>query len=172
MSFDYSKITYEDSIKVGSDDAPLKIVEYINLRCPDSKNYEENIAPFLDEYIKNGTVQRILKHFDKQTVYLELGNLLNQYLDYDQPEETYEMIEKLFEEQAIWGTNRLSDMPHAAKEYGLTLQHKNREQAHRVMEEIKAAGIERIPTVFVGEEEFVETIELEEFKAAVEKQFV
>ena len=48
MSFNYSKITLDDSIKIGSDEAPLKIVEYINLRCPDSKNYEENIAPFLD----------------------------------------------------------------------------------------------------------------------------
>ena len=70
MSFNYSEISDNNSIKIGSDDAPLKIVEYINLRCPDSKAYEENVAPFLNSYIENGTVQRILKHFDKQSIYL------------------------------------------------------------------------------------------------------
>ena len=49
MSFNYSKITYDDAIKIGSDEAPLKIVEYINLRCPDSKNYEDNVVSYLDE---------------------------------------------------------------------------------------------------------------------------
>ena len=172
MSFDYSKITEYDSIKIGSDDAPLKIVEYINLRCPDSKNYEENVAPWLDEYIQSGTVQRILKHFDKQSIYLELGNVLNQYLDYDTPEETYPMIRTLFKEQENWGNTRLSDIPHIAKEYGLKLQSNNRQQAHHVMEEIKAVGVERIPTVFVGEEALVETITLEEFQNTVERIYL
>lgn len=171
MSFDYSKITEYDSIKIGSDDAPLKIVEYINLRCPDSKNYEENVAPWLDEYIQSGTVQRILKHFDKQSIYLELGNVLNQYLDYETPEESYPLIQKLFKEQDDWGSARLSDIPHIANEYGLSLQAKNREQAHNVTKEIKAVGVERIPTVFVGEEAFVEKIKLEDFQHAVERIF-
>ena len=43
MSFNYSKITHDDAVKLGSDDAPLKVIEYINLRCPDSKNYEDNL---------------------------------------------------------------------------------------------------------------------------------
>lgn len=46
MTFNIDKITHDDSLKIGSDHAPLKIVEYINLRCPDSKNYEENVARF------------------------------------------------------------------------------------------------------------------------------
>src|SRR5690625_1447296 len=101
MSFNYSEITHADSIKIVSDDAPLKIVEYINLLCPDSINYEDNVAPFLNAYIKNGTVQSILKHFDKQKYPLEVGNVLNQYLDYSTPEETFKLIKKLFEEQEI-----------------------------------------------------------------------
>jgi protein-disulfide isomerase len=171
MSFNYSEITHADSIKIGSDDAPLKIVEYINLRCPDSKNYEENVAPFLNAYIKNGTVQRILKHFDKQKYPLEVGNVLNQYLDYSTPEETFNLIKKLFEEQETWGKNRLSQIPHIAKEYGLSLQAENREQANRIDDEIKAVNVTNVPTVFVGEEAFVETIGLEEFKETVEDHF-
>lgn len=171
MSFNYSKIIHDDSIKVGSDDAPLKIVEYINLRCPDSKNYEEKIAPFLDAYIKNGTVQRILKHFDKKKYPLEVGNVLNQYLDYDTPEETFEWIKKLFEEQETWGKNRLSQIPHIAKDYGFSLQIQNRKQALRIDEEVKAVNVTNVPTIFVGEKAFVETIDLEEFQEAVESHF-
>lgn len=171
MTFNFSEITHDDSLKIGSDDAPLKIVEYINLRCPDSRNYEENVAPFLKEYIKNGTVQRVLKHFDKQKYPLEVGNVLNQYLDYDTPEETFEVVKKLFSEQNTWGKNRLADIPHVAKEYGLTLQADNREQAARINKEIKAVNVTNVPTVFVGEEAFVETIDFEEFKTAIEKQF-
>ena len=54
MNFDLTKMTQEDAIKIGSDDAPLKIIEYINLRCPDSKAYEEKVAPFVNDAIKNG----------------------------------------------------------------------------------------------------------------------
>lgn len=172
MSFNYSEITQNDGLKIGSDDAPLKIVEYINLRCPDSKNYEENVAPFLNEYIKNGTVQRILKHFDKQKYPLEVGNVLNQYLDYNASAETFELIKQLFAEQNTWGRNRLAEIPHVAKEYGLTLQSDNRKMAERISKEIKAVNVTNVPTVFVGEKAFVETIELDEFKTAVEDQFL
>lgn len=172
MAFNYEKITHENCLKIGSDEAPLKIVEYINLRCPDSKKYEENVAPYLNEYIENGTVQRILKHFDKEKYPLEVGNVLNQYLDYSKPEETFEIIKKIFSSQKDWGQNRLADIPHLAKEYGLTLQTKNRKQAHQISKEVQAVNVENIPTVFVGEEAFVETIELEEFKRAVERFFL
>ena len=41
-----------------------------------------------------------------------------------------------------------------------------------VTAEVKAVNVERIPTVFVGDEAFVETIDLENFKNAVEKHFL
>lgn len=171
MSFNLEEITYGDSLKIGSDHAPLKVVEYINLRCPDSKNYEENIAPFLNAYIKNGTVQRILKHFDKKKYPLEVGNVLNQYLDYTHPAQTYRDIQTIFEEQDVWGQYDLAEIPHFAEEYDLLLQPKNRSQAKRIDDEINAVNVTHVPTVFVGDEAFVETIDLEDFKAAVEKHF-
>lgn len=171
MTFNFSKITHEDSIKVGSDDAPLKVVEYINLRCPHCKNYEENVAPFLNAYIENGTVQRVIKHYDKEKPGLEKGNVLNQYLDYSTPKETFELIKKLFAEQETWGQNRIAEIPHVALDYGLSLQDENRAQSKRISEEAAAVGVEYVPTVFVGEEAFVEINDLDEFKQAVESHF-
>lgn len=169
MSFNYSEITYNDALKLGSDDASVKVIEYVNLRCPFSKKYEENIVPSLDQYIKDGKVQRVLKHFDKEKYPLEVGNVLNQYLDYSQPEETYKMVQKIFAEQDSWGEQRLSHIPHVAKEYGLTLQKNNKDQAERVFKEVQAVNVELIPTIFVGEKEWVGTVELNEFLEEIEK---
>lgn len=172
MPFHTEEISFKDSIKVGADDAPIKVVEYINLRCPDSKDYELNVAPYLDPYIEEGKIQRIIKHFDKKSVELEKGSLMNQFLDYEDHEKSYQMIHQLFKEQKSWARNRLSQIPHLALEYGLKLEKANQEQALRVTEEIKAVGVDRIPTVFVGDKAFVESIGLEEFKKEIESQLL
>lgn len=161
-------INEEYSIKIGSDEAPLKVIEYINLRCPDSKEYEEKIAPYLDRYIQEGKVQRVIKHFDKAVYGLEKGNLLNQYLNYDTPKETYTIIQKLFKEQAEWGQKRITKMPHLAAEYGLTLHSQNQKITEEIMKEVETNKIEMIPTVFVNNQAFIETIDLTTFKKAVE----
>lgn len=170
MSFNYSNISDQHSIKIGSDTAPIKVVEYINLRCPDSKFYEEEIAPYLNTFIQEGKVQRIMKHFDKKVYGLESGNLLNQYLNYATPIETYEMIQKLFKEQDEWGFDRLAQIPHIATDYGLTLQPANRETSKAVLEEVEAVGVEMIPTVFVNDTAFVERFSFEDFKKEVDHQ--
>lgn len=170
MTLDYSKVTFKDSIKVGSDDAPLKIVEYINLRCPDSKHYEEEIAPHLFEYIIEGKVQRVLKHFDKEKYPLEVGNLLNQYLDYEKQDATYRLMKVFFQNQDIWGKYRLTQIPHFASLNGFELQENNLKQAQRISKEVIEAKVKYIPTIFVGEKAFVGTIELEELKNIVEEQ--
>ena len=170
MPFTYSAINAKHSIKIGSDDAPIKVVEYINLRCPDSKFYDEEIAPYLDSLIQEGKVQRIMKHFDKKSYGLESGNLLNQFLDYEAPSETYKMIQKLFKEQDDWGFDRLAQIPHIAADYALELQPANREISKAVLEEVEAVGVEMIPTVFVNETAFVERFDFEDFKKEVDRQ--
>lgn len=73
----------------------------------------------------------------------------------------------MFEDQSIWGVNRLTHIPHIAKEYGLTLQGANRKKSEEILKEIEEVNVESIPTVFVGEKAFVETVDYEEFKKAV-----
>lgn len=171
MTFNVSKISYEDSIKIGADDAPVKVVEYINLRCPYSKAYEEQVAPSLNEWIENGQVQRVLKHFDKEKENLEPGNILHQYLNYETPKDSYKTIQKIFKHQDDWGKERPAYIPHVAKDkLDLSLQSSNKERSKRVLEEVKAVSVEYIPTVFVGQEAFVGTADIKEFHQAVEQQ--
>lgn len=168
MSFNIKKITHGDSLKVGSDDAPLKIVEYINLRCPYSKKYEETVAPSLNEFIETGQVQRIIKHFDKEKYGLEAGNILNQYINYDTFKESYALMKQIFEQQDAWRDKPLSQIPHVASDFGLSLQPSNKERSQRILTEVEAVNVGLIPTVFVGEEVFVGTADVVEFLAAVE----
>ncbi|MDN6161132.1 MAG: DsbA family protein [Atopostipes sp.] len=172
MVFNTGKINFEQGLKVGADNAPVKVVEYINLRCPDSKHYELKVAPYLDSYIEEGKVQRILKHFDKKSLELEKGSLMNQYLDYEREAESYDTIHQLFQEQEDWASHRIAAIPHLARDYGLQLEVSNQERAEKATEEIKAVGIERIPTVFVGDKAFVETIHLGDFKREIDSQFL
>src|SRR5699024_12844796 len=65
------------------------------------------------------------------TLFRSVGNVFNQYLDYNTPQETFNLIKTLFSEQETWGKNRLSQIPHIAKDYGLSLQSQNRKQADR-----------------------------------------
>lgn len=168
MSFNDSEINFHHSIKIGPDSAPIKVVEYINLRCPDSKAYEEEVSPYLNPSIEAGKVQRIIKHFDKKSYGLEAGNLLNQYLNYNTPNETYEMVQKLFREQDDWGFERLAQIPHIARAYGLTLHLENSTRSKAVLAEVEAVGVEMIPTVFVNEKAFVETIDLAAFQKEID----
>jgi len=168
MSFNLDEITHEDSIKLGSDEAPVKVAEYINLRCPYSKEYEETIASSLNEYIEAGQVQRILKHFDKEKEALETGNVLHQYIDYENPADSYDVIKEIFATQDGWKDRRLAEIPHLARELALSLQAANEERSQRVLTEVKAVNVEVVPTVFVEDEAFVGTADLDAFKAAIE----
>ncbi len=170
MAFNTSAINDDNSIKIGLDTAPIKVVEYINLRCPDSKSYEEKMTPYLNTFIQDGQVQRIIKHFDKKSYGLESGNLLNQYINYETPNESYTVIQKLFQEQDEWGFERLAQIPHIAQDYGLTLQTANSEISKAILKEVEAVSVEMIPTVFVNETAFVERFAFEDFKKEIDQQ--
>ena len=80
-------------------------------------------------------------------------------------------MQRFFEDQSTWGNLRLTEIPHFAEQHDLLLQPKNREQAKRIDKEADAVNVINVPTVFVGDEAFIETIELEKFKSAVEDTF-
>ena len=49
--------------KLGSDDAPVKMIQYEDFQCPACLNYTLNIEPFLvEEYVKTGLLQIEFRH--------------------------------------------------------------------------------------------------------------
>lgn len=51
-------ISYDNLPSLGKQDAPVKVIEYADFKCPVCKDWtEENFAPFKKEYIDTGKVQ-------------------------------------------------------------------------------------------------------------------
>lgn len=91
-----------DFLKIGSDNAPLKLEAYINLSCPGSALFHQAANEVLTSYIENEQVQLILKLYDKPREELLHGTLIHLCLHYDQPERTIAIINDLFETQSQW----------------------------------------------------------------------
>ncbi|MDO4680082.1 MAG: thioredoxin domain-containing protein [Aerococcus sp.] len=157
------------SVQVGVADAPVQIVEYINLRCPDSKHYEEEVASLLKSYIEREQVVRYLKHFDKHKGVLERGQWAYDYLPVLDNEAACQWIQFFFQNQADWGSLESHvAIAHYAEAQGLTLFPEAKVWHAAVQKEIEAVGVERIPTVIVNGTPLIEKITSEELQAAVE----
>lgn len=166
MTFQIDKITYQDAIKLGKDTAKVKIVEYYNLACPDALNYQEQFAFFLDPLIKTGQVQRILKHYNKSSPRLQKGNSVHDYINYDDQEAAYTFVDQYLRSQDTWASLALEEIDAYLADQGL-IQQDNSALAARVFEEAQAVGVGAVPTVFIDDQAFVETVDTDDFKQAI-----
>ena len=57
-------IEMQNGTKLGSDDAPVKLVQFEDFQCPHCLTYTLNIEPFLvEEFVKAGLVQIEFRHY-------------------------------------------------------------------------------------------------------------
>jgi len=57
-------IEMQNGTKLGSDDAPVKLVQFEDFQCPHCLTYTLNIEPFLvEEYVKAGLLQIEFRHY-------------------------------------------------------------------------------------------------------------
>ena len=163
------KVNTTTGIKIGSEDAPVKVIEFINLKCPYCKMWYEDSKDLLTEYVSSGKVQRIIKHFDKEKPSLKKGNVLHRYLDYTNPEKALEEIDYFFAHQDEWGN--LGDFEAIAKyaeeKRGLSLQ-SNELEAQEIIKEANEAEVVFVPTIFIEKEIFDEHITQQELKDLIE----
>lgn len=163
------KVNTAIGIKIGSENAPVKVIEFINLKCPYCKMWYEGSKDLLAEYVLAGKVQRIIKHFDKEKPSLKKGNVLHRYLDYTNPEKALEEIDYFFAHQDEWGS--LGDFDaiaeYAEEKRGLSLQ-SNELEAQDIIKEANEAKVVFVPTVFIEKEIFDEHITPQELKDLIE----
>lgn len=167
-----SAVTTEGGFHFGNPDAPVKIVEFINLRCPFCKMWRENSLTVLDEYEKNGKVERIVKHFDKQEPKLDKGNVLHSYLDYADPEQTREDINYYVDHLDEWGNLSKADLATYAEEKRNAVKQNNTDQSEAIIKETEKANITMVPTVVIGEHIFDENITEQELKQIIEDELL
>ena len=156
-------------LKIGAPNAPVKVLEFVNLCCPFCKKWHDESKELLAKYVEEGKVQHIIKHYNKKTPHLVKGNVIHRYLDYSNPKAALEEIDYFFEKQDEWGTlENLDDIAaYVEEKRGLKVQ-SNEKEIEGIIEEAVRANIEFVPTVFIGEAIFDEHITVDELKTLIE----
>lgn len=158
---DGSKVTAKNGLIIGNSDAPVKIIEFMNVRCPFCKKWFDESFDVLNEYIEKGKLQRVIKLFDKEKDSLKPGNIMHHYIDYDSPEKALTDLHQIYTTQNIWGNLSLEDVAIFA-EKNLNLTKKiNETIIQSVLAEANAANIQFVPTSIIGKHIFDETITIE-----------
>ncbi|WP_439442746.1 DsbA family protein [Listeria aquatica] len=154
-----------------SENAKVKVVSFINLRCPYCKKWHEKSRDVLSRFIEEGKIELIIKPFDKEKESLQRGNVTHRYLNYDAPFESLQAIDKIFETQEEWGSLSLDEVAqYMETKLGLSEQN-NQEATKAIIEEAGHANVTLVPTVVVGEHIFDEHITPDELTALLNEEF-
>ncbi|WP_429949137.1 hypothetical protein IGJ55_002313 [Enterococcus sp. AZ170] len=165
---DATKVTTKNGLAIGKDSAPVKMVEFMNVRCPYCKKWFEESFDFLNEYVKQGKVQRIIKLLDKEKESLQRGNVMHHHINYDLPEKGLADLKQMYDTQDQWGNLSLEDVAVFAQD---NLQLSKKEEPaiiQAVILEAEAANIKFVPTIIIGEHIFDESITKEELIGYIE----
>ncbi|PRY82621.1 thioredoxin domain-containing protein [Alkalibacterium olivapovliticus] len=161
-------ISTEGGFHFGDKDAPIKVIEFINLKCPYCKEWWEKGSPVLDKYVKDHKVERIVKLFDKEKPSLRKGNVLHAHLDYNDLDSVRKDIDYYVEHLDDWGN--LSDEQVA--EYAQTQRNADKQDnqafSEAILTEAETANVKFVPTVFIEDYIFDEHITEEELEKIIE----
>lgn len=166
MGIELTQVTTDNGWKIGRDDAPIKVIEYVNLRCPDCKESWELLQAYWQPLLEDGSVQHILKPVHKPKPFLEAGNHLQEllpmsHIDYQT------ILTKIYNDQARWGAYTEEELRrYVSEELGIELEETNT-QLNTIEEEVKKAGVEYVPTLIIGKHVFVETVDLTEIESVI-----
>ncbi|MGM0173991.1 DsbA family protein [Enterococcus sp. DIV0800] len=147
-----------NGIKIGSANAPKRIIEFINLRCPYCKKWFEDSQATLAQAVAEGKVQRIIKLLDKDKISLQRGNVMHEYISVD-PKKALLQIQQAYETQEVWEDFELEAVATYAEKTLHLSQHANQELQQEIRNEAQQANIQFVPTIILGEHIFDESID-------------
>lgn len=145
-----------NGIKIGSDSADKKIIEFINLRCPYCKKWFEDSAELLDAAVKAGKVQRIIKLLDKDKVSLQRGNVMHEYIDASA--DPISQMQQVFQTQEKWQDLELEAVANYAEKTLQFTQQPTQNLQSEIRNEAEQANIKFVPTILVDEHIFDESV--------------
>lgn len=159
---DATNVDTQNGLKIGADNAPVKIIEFMNVRCPFCKKWFEESYDVLNKYVEEGKVQRIIKLFDKEKESLQRGNVMHHYIDYAAPEKALASLKAIYDTQNQWGDLTLDEVA-AFAETNLHLTKKEEPTIiEAIIAEANAANIKFVPTLLINDHIFDESITQQE----------
>lgn len=158
-------------LSYGQKDATVKVEVFLNLTCPYCATFFGIAEDVLKDYLDNGQVEFIVKHYDKPREMLLNGTLINLFLDYGNPLRVKEILKELFETQGEWDQLNNQEIKNLLVEkYQLKEEPQNTEISLKVTAEAIRRNVKMVPTVFINEKEYQYPTEIaaNELKAAIE----
>lgn len=158
-------------LSFGKKDAPVKVEVFLNLACPYCATYFAAAEEILPEYISNGKVEYVIKHYDKPREMLLIGTLANSFLDYKNPDRVREIMKDLFETQEVWDKLHNHDIKKLLSEkYQLQEEPDNIDIGLSVIAEAIRRNVKMVPTVFINDKEFQypREIDAQELRSEIE----
>ncbi|MEK3886275.1 thioredoxin domain-containing protein [Bacillus sp. FSL K6-3431] len=158
-------------LSFGQKNAPVKVEVFLNLTCPYCATFYGIAEDILNEYLDNGQVEFIVKHYDKPREMLLNGTLINLFLDYEKPSRVKEILKELFETQEQWDHLNNQEIKNLLLEkYQLKEEPQNTEISLNVTAEAIRRSVKMVPTVFINNKEYQYPTELaaDELKTAID----
>jgi protein-disulfide isomerase len=149
-------------IMIGSDKAPVTIIEYASMTCPHCAHFEETTLPELKKrYIDTGKVRYVMREFPLDAL-AAAGFMLARCAG---PDKYESVVETLFAKQADWAVQKpIPPLMAIAKQFGFTEESFNACLANqKVLDDIQAVrdhavnklGVNSTPTFFINGKRFV-----------------
>lgn len=155
---------------IGEDTAPIKMYEFMNVRCPFCKQWFEEYYDLLTEYVNEGKLQRIIKLFDKEKESLLPGNVMHKHINYDLPLKGLTDIRQIYATQSDWGKLALDEVKRFAEANLELSEMDNSTVTQQVIKEAEAANIKFVPTIIVNDHIFDENITRDELLAILQEK--
>jgi protein-disulfide isomerase len=155
-------------IMIGSEKAPVTIIEYASMTCPHCAHFEETTLPELKKrYIDTGKVRYVMREFPLDAL-AAAGFMLARCAG---PDKYETVVETLFAKQPDWVTQQpIPPLMAIAKQFGFTEESFNTCLANqKVLDDIQAVrdhavnklGVNSTPTFFINGKRLVGDLSIE-----------
>ena len=158
----------DGDIMIGSDKAPVTIIEYASMTCPHCAHFEETTLPELKKrYIDTGKVRYVMREFPLDAL-AAAGFMLARCAGKDKYKS---MVETLFAKQPDWVVQKpIPPLMAIAKQFGFTEESFNACLANqKVLDDIQAVrdhavnklAVNSTPTFFINGKRLVGDLSIE-----------
>jgi protein-disulfide isomerase len=160
---------------LGSDTAPVTIVEYASVTCPHCASFHQQTYPALkSKYIDTGKVKLIFREFPTQPAPVAIaGFMLARCAD----DKYYPMLDAIFSQQQGWAQDPYNGFLRIARQAGFTQEKfeaclKDQKLAEQIQEVAKRGNeqfkVESTPTFFINGKKYVGALSMGELEKILE----
>jgi protein-disulfide isomerase len=165
----------DGDVMIGSDKAPVTIIEYASMTCPHCAHFEETTLPELKKrYIDTGKVRYVMREFPLDAL-AAAGFMLARCAGKDKYET---VVETLFAKQADWVVQQpIEPLKAIAKQFGFTEESFNACLANqKLLDSIQAVrdhavsklGVNSTPTFFVNGKRLVGDVSIDQLAKEID----